>query len=792
VDPSLQDQIAEALAGTYAIERELGGGGMSRVFLARDLVLERQVAIKVLPPEFAAGVGTERFRREIVLAAQLQHANIVPLLTAGEAAGHPYFIMPFIEGESLRARVTGGALPVAETISILRDVSRALSYAHERGVIHRDIKPDNVLVAGGAAMVTDFGVAKALSSAARSGPSATLTFVGTSLGTPSYMAPEQVAADPATDHRADLYALGIMGYELLTGLTPFHNRSPQATLTAHLTETPRPLREVRPEVPGSLAAVIERCLEKDPDRRPQTAAQVTAALESGSGSTMVLPRAAAMGSRRGWLIAGSLLLLVLAVLGGFFLRRRGSPAAAPAIAVLPLVDLGGNDEYFADGMTDELTNALSELPGLRVASRTSAFVFKGRRDVDARQIGHQLSVTHLVEGTVRKEGTQLRVSARLTSASDGLTVWSSSYQREISDVFTVQEELARAIASALQLRLGGQALVQRGTADLEAYDLYLRGRFFWRQRGADGLRKAAELFQEATEQDPGFAAAYTGLADALGLLPLYGRTSFDSVIGPARAAAERAIQLDSSLAEAHAALGQLLRNTGSWTESETHLRRAIALDSTYASAYQWLGEVLYLNGRLDEALDALRTGERMDPVSSIIAMVTSYVYGIKGDTVQSDGLARRAIELTPDAWPVHAFIGAAALESGRIDRAIQYLETADSLAPVLPAPFLGLLGHAYAVSGRTDAASAVMDTLLHQVPPSPTALAEVYAGLGQRSRALEMLERALTEREPFLYAASITPRWFASLRDDPRFHRLGEALHLDPELVRRSPLGSGQ
>jgi serine/threonine-protein kinase len=757
---------------------------MSRVFLARDLVLERQVAIKVLPPEFAAGVGTERFRREIVLAAQLQHANIVPLLTAGEAAGHPYFIMPFIEGESLRARVTQGPLSVAETTSILRDVSRALAYAHERGVIHRDIKPDNVLVAGGAAMVTDFGVAKALSSASRSGPSATLTFVGTSLGTPSYMAPEQVAADPATDHRADLYALGIMGYELLTGLTPFHSRSPQATLTAHLTETPKPLREIRPEVPPGLAAVIERCLEKDPDRRMQTAAQVNAALETTSGSTMVLSRTPMTRSRRR-LVTGGVLLVAVAIIAGFLLTRKPAASAAPAVAVLPLVDLGGNDEYFADGMTDELTNALSELPGLRVASRTSAFVFKGRRDVDARQIGDQLSVTHLVEGTVRKEGNQLRVSARLTSTEDGLTVWSSSYQREVSDVFTVQEELAQAIATALQLKLGGQALVQRGTANLEAYDLYLRGRFFWRQRGTDGLRKAADLFQQATDKDPNFAAAYTGLADALGLLPLYGSTPFDSVIGPARVAAERAIQLDSTLAEAHAALGQLLRNTGGWTESEVHLRRAIALDSTYAPAYQWLGEVLYLNGRLDEALEALRTGGRMDPLSSIIAMVGSYVYGIKGDTIRSDSLARRAIELTPDAWPVHAFIGAAALESGRTVRATQFLEKAVSLAPVLPSAFRGLLGYAYATSGRTADAARVRTELEAETPVSPTSLAEVYAGLGERDRALDMLERALREREPFLYAASVSPRWFVTLRPDPRFAALVRALRLDPRSIRQ-------
>jgi eukaryotic-like serine/threonine-protein kinase len=780
VEPTLQDQIATALSDAYTIERELGGGGMSRLFLARDRALERLVVIKVLPPEFAAGVGTERFRREIVMAAQLQHANIVPLLTAGEAAGHPYFIMPYIEGESLRRRLERGGLGMMEIITVLRDVARALAYAHERGIVHRDIKPDNVLVSGGAAMVSDFGVAKALSSAARSGPQATLTFVGTSLGTPAYMAPEQVAADPGTDHRADLYAFGIVGYELLAGHPPFHNRTPQATLTAHLTETPRPLREVRPELPANLAAVIERCLEKDPELRPASASVIGEALESPSGSTMVLPRRAATRKRR-LVVAGAAVLGLAAIaLAATFFRAESTPAT-PAVAVLPLVDLGGADEYFADGMTDELTNALSELPGVRVASRTSAFTYKGRRDVDARQIGDQLSVTHLVEGTVRKEGDQLRVSARLTSTRDGLTVWSSSYQRELEDVFAVQEEVARAIAGALEVQLvGNQQLVHRGTDDLEAYDLYLRGRHFWRQRGSDGLRKAAELFGQATARDPDFAAAHAGYADALGLLPLYGPTPFDSVIAPARAAAERAIRLDSSLAEGHATLGQLLRNTGAWKEAESHLRQAIALDSSYAPAYQWLGEVMYLNGRVDESLETLHTAARLDPLSPIIAMVLSYVYSLAGDLARSDSMADRALELAPDAWPVHAFIGAAALESKRPDRAITHLERAARLTPALPSAFRGLLAYAYANSGRRAEAVAIRDELVREKPQSAIGLAEVHIALGNREESLAMLERALAERDPFLYAASISPEWYASLRGEPRFRAVAERMGLDP------------
>jgi tetratricopeptide (TPR) repeat protein len=347
-------------------------------------------------------------------------------------------------------------------------------------------------------------------------------------------------------------------------------------------------------------------------------------------------------------------------------------------------------------------------------------------------------------------------------------------------VFTVQEELARAIAQALQLRLGGTPLVQRGTEDLLAYDLYLRGRFFWRQRGTDGLRRAAELFDQAVRRDPNFAPAHAGLADALGLLPLYGATPFDSVIGPARAAAERAIGLDSSLAEAHATLGQLLRNTGGWQEAEAHLRRAIALDSSYAPAYQWLGEVLYLTGRVDQSLEILHGAVRQDPLSPIAAMVLSYVYAIAGDTLKSDSVGTRAIELAPNAWPVHAFIGAAALESNRTDRAVRYLELADSLAPAFPTSFRGLLAYAYGISGRRERAMEILDTLLRETPPSPIGLAEAYVGVGQPDLALSMLERALASRDPFLYAATVSPRWYSTLRTYPRFHAIARAIGQDP------------
>src|SRR5688572_3012885 len=549
---SLRERLQADLGHGLVIERELGGGGMSRVFVAEERALDRRVVVKVLAPELAAGVSVDRFRREIQLAAGLQHPNIVPVLSAGEvtdaASGSgnvlPYFTMPYVAGASLRERIGEGPISVGEAIAVLRDVARGLAHAHGHGIVHRDIKPENILLAGSAAAVTDFGVAKALSSARRTTPGGALTVVGMSLGTPAYMAPEQAAGDPDTDHRADLYALGVVGYEMLAGAAPFAGRSPQAVIAAHLAERPAPVDQRRKGVPPALAALIMRCLAKEPAERPQSAEEFLAALDA----------APAPGSTRGARIGMAVLALLAAGLAAWIaLRPAGAPAGADlsAVAVLPFVNTSGDprDEYFSDGMTDELASALTRVPGLRVASRTSAFSFKGEPGLDVREIGQRLGVGAVLEGTVRRDGDRLRLGAQLTNTADGLSIWSDSYEREVEDIFEVQDELARAIVGALASRLaaggteaaGAPRHPARRSRDLEAYDLYLRGRYFWHQRGDTALRTAAAHFEDAIARDPDFAPAHAGLADVLALLPVYGTTPADSVLPRARAEAERAI-----------------------------------------------------------------------------------------------------------------------------------------------------------------------------------------------------------------------------------------------------------
>jgi serine/threonine-protein kinase len=477
---TLPDLLQRGLGPDYTVERELGGGGMSRVAVAYDKRLGRRVVIKILPPDLAATVSKDRFRREILLAARLQHPHIVAILNAGEVEELPFLIMPYIEGESLRARLARGPLGVVETVRILRDVGRALAYAHDNGIVHRDIKPDNVLLSAGSAMVADFGVAKALSSA-REGtqaPDGSITIAGTSLGTPAYMAPEQVAADPTIDHRADLYAFGIMGYEMLAGVTPFHGRTRQALLAAHLTEPPGSLGQYRPDVPRALCDLMMWCIEKDPARRPQSAGEVVAALDdpavvSGAFMTPMAavsaptqPPSSRWRKRRGVIVAAAL-ISVLGIVGVGVLGTRGmvagprtvAPATVtPSIAVLPLVYVGSDSSYayVTEGVANAITGQLAKVRGLRVASRGAASALQQRL---ARGDSVGPVVSTLLEGMVEHEGDRLRVAARLVSAGDGFMLWSDMYERDASEIFALEDEIARSVAEALRQHFGLDSIV---------------------------------------------------------------------------------------------------------------------------------------------------------------------------------------------------------------------------------------------------------------------------------------------------------------------------------------------
>jgi eukaryotic-like serine/threonine-protein kinase len=497
VTPELRHALQQSLGTAYIVERELAGGGMSRVFVATDTRLGRRVVVKVLSPDLVASVSAERFEREIKLAARLQHPHIVPLLSAGDMGGIPYYTMPFVEGASLRDRLAAGRVTTAEAQSILRDVARALSYAHRQGIVHRDIKPENVLLAEGVAMVADFGVARALTAAATL-PGTVLTRVGIQIGTPAYMSPEQAAGDPDVDFRADLYSFGVMAYELLAGQHPFAGkRNVHALVAAHLTEQPKHLTMTTAEAPLSISTIVMQCLGKDPGARPESASAIVRALETSAVNPISVASVAMPGA-----------------------------TTIPGIAVLPFTNMSGDseNEYFSDGITDDLIIALTPLSGLKVAARASSFAFKAR-DTELSAVATALGVGTVLQGSVRRAGNRVRVTAQLMDAREGTQLWGQRYDRTLDDIFAIQDEIVRGIVDQLKVTLrlehATTQIVAPQTEDFEAYELCLRGREAAYNRSPASLYRAIKYFRQALARDPNYDRAHLGLADVHIALGVY-------------------------------------------------------------------------------------------------------------------------------------------------------------------------------------------------------------------------------------------------------------------------------
>ncbi len=523
-EPTFRDQLQASLGTAYTIQRELGGGGMSRVFLARDESLGRDIVIKVLPRELAAEMSAERFTREIKLAAALQHPHVLPVLSAGVSEGLPYYTMPFVRGESLRVAMDKKTLAGEDAIGVLRDVARALRYAHSEGVVHRDIKPENILLSSGSAVVVDFGIAKALSASRTEAPGGTLTVVGTSIGTPAYMSPEQAAADPAIDHRADIYAWGVIAYELLAGRHPFDGKTtPQQYLRAHLSENPPPLETVAPGISSSVAGVIMRALEKEPDARPQSADEILRQL----GGTSTSGPVGSERPRAKWKVPAVAAAVVIALVAGIAVWKTGDAQAESPImlAVLPFENQGpAEQDYFVDGLTDAVNGKLAAIDGISVIDRRSSGVYR-KTTKDVKQIGDELGVEYVVGGVVRwaksGAGWRAQVMPTLVNTRDATTKWAGDPVVVSSDdPFSAQTEIATQVANALQLALGSdekQDLEEKPTENVQAYDAYLRGKaifdaVFRTSMSVRDLDQAAAEFQRAVGLDPRFAKAWALLA----------------------------------------------------------------------------------------------------------------------------------------------------------------------------------------------------------------------------------------------------------------------------------------
>ncbi len=745
------------------------------MYLARDCRHERQVALKVLNADPDSDSGELRFIREIRLLARLQHPHILPLHDSGHVGAQLYYVMPYVSGETLRARMSRERqLPVDAAVRIAAEVADALAYAHGQGVIHRDIKPENILISGGHAVVADFGIARAIDV----GGVQQLTRTGMGgPGTPAYMSPEQLMGDRQLDGRTDTYSLGCVLYEMLTGRAPFAGKE---GFVKRFTEDPPQASGVRKEVPAWLDAVMMRALARDPGERYASAEDLVRALSQrspeapvASGSTA---RSQATSSRQDQVRYRS---------GPYTTTGRVRETDMPSIGVLPFANMSADadNEYFSDGITEEILNALSRIPTIKVAARTSSFALKGK-PLSIGEIGQLLNVRTVLEGSVRRIGQQVRISVQLVSAADGYHIWSERYDRELKDVFEIQDEIARSIVDRLKVKLTaaqGEALAMRHTENVEAYELYLRGRHCWYRWNIPGMTQKAMLyFEQALARDPEYALAYHGLSDGYSIPGLYAMLPPSIVIPKALAAATKAVELAPELAEARTSLGLVQLLSWDWKAAADSYRHAIDLNPRYALAHTYQAWLLSTVGRQREAAAAAALGQELDPLSPAtngIAALVSY-HGRQYDQAISE--CEKTLERDPASFLGLLGISLSYSAKGMHKEAIGHAERGLSLSPEVN--FLrALLGAVLAMAGEQQRAREVLEELLARAQRSyvgPTLIAWIYSNLNEPDLAFEWLDKACEERACTLGLGIRFPLYDA-ISGDPRFGKLLECLGLN-------------
>jgi TolB-like protein/tRNA A-37 threonylcarbamoyl transferase component Bud32 len=767
------DPLVTHLGDRYRFERELGQGGMATVYLARDLKHDRLVAVKTLRPEIAASLGRQRFLREIQIASQLSHPHILPLYDSGDADGLLFYVMPYVEGESLRDLLRrDGRLSLDLAVRLAREMADALGYAHEHGIIHRDMKPENILLQGGHAVVSDFGIARAVSEASSEGvDQASLTATGVMLGTPLYMSPEQILGEPL-DARSDVYSLGCVLHEMLTGATPFTAPSAQGVLAAHATLAPPSPREKRPEIPAEIERTVLAALAKAPAERIQSAEAFSASLTDGRPS---LPKR----GRRRWLAPASALLAVVATaaVAAKVWMRVPARGAATSVAVIPFVNQSSSadDQYAADGMTDELIGALGAIPGLRVASRNSVYALRDAH-LDSPALAGRLHSGVLIEGSFQRADSQLRVTAQLIDGRTDSVLWTRTLRRTQKELFALQEELAQSLAVELRGRFAIRtpAVIRRGTVNVEAYDAYSKGRYLWEQRdrGPGVLRQAAGYFEDAIKLDSTFARAWAGLADVYSMLPAFGDVAPAEAFPKARGAARRAIELDETLAEGHTSLAIVsVFYDWDWPLADREFTRAVALDSADARTHLFRAWYYVPVGDYESALRSLLTAQRLDPTSPIIGARLGGMYAYMRRYDDAEKVLHAALELDSTNVGARSELLRVLVAQRRYDEALA--------TPPVPielrsgyggAPLVVLYGRA----GRTAQARSLqhkMEQLARVRYISPEALAIASLGLGDTTQALAMLERGLKDRAFFMPFIGADPI-YEPLFESPRYQRI--------------------
>jgi serine/threonine-protein kinase len=773
--------------GNYELLEEIGRGGQGVVFRARQKNLNRTVALKVIGlGQWAAEAHLKRFRLEAEAAARLEHPGIVPIHEVGERDGSCYFSMKFVEGGQLDEVTRREPMPIRRAVELIAKVARTVHYAHEHGILHRDIKPGNILLdKEGEPHLTDFGLARLVES------ESTVTRTMEVLGTPSYMAPEQAAGNnDAISSATDVYGLGAVLYQLLTGHAPFAGGTTYETIKLLLDTEPRQPRAWNPKIDRDLSTICLKCLEKDPKRRYPSALALAEDLERWLARLPVVARPVSP-LIRAWrwarrnpklLATGAACLLLGAAVIWFFRDEffRASPFNPPekSIAVLPFIDLSQtrDQEYFCDGMSEEILDALAKVEELRVVSRTSSFSFKGK-SANVSEVGKKLNVRNLLEGSVRRDGNQIRVTTELIDARDGFRLWSETYERDLGGVFALQDEITRSIVNALKIKLAISlpAHEQRNT---EAYDLYLQGLFFSNKSSEEDLRRALNFFQRSLEKDPTFSRAWTGIAKVWYFLA-------DVYVKPleaypaSREAALKALALDEKDAEAHCYLSEAKRVLD-WdlVGADAELRRAVELDPNSAPAHLFLALVPLFRGDPKEGLRLIQEAEKLDPVSPIISYVATAAYLANDLTDDAITEGQRTFQLDPNYFYLDSTLAAAYREKGNVDEAIRlYLKAQE--ATHFPSSGLAIT---YVRMGRQTEARSIL-TQLQQARNkryvSAPLVAAVYVALGDKEEAFRWLEQAFAEHSAILQWIAVLPE-FRALHSDARFPHLLQRIGAEP------------
>ena len=815
--------------GRYEIRSRLGAGGMGEVYLAQDTKLDRKVALKILPAALSANQDRmRRFRQEAKAASALNHPNIITIYEIEQMDSVKFIATELIEGETLRQRMRSAPMKLGEVLDVAIQTASALAAAHAAGIVHRDIKPENIMVRqDGIVKVLDFGLAKLTEqtlpdSVNTEAPTRAVvnTEPGVVLGTAIYMSPEQ-ARGLQVDARTDIFSLGVVLYEMVAGRLPFEGSTSSEVLASMLGEKEQPpLARYSREAPAELERIVSKALRKEREQRYQTTKDLLLDLQSlkqqldfearlersippetGDGQTSVsqapatasgqAPPTASIAEwltsrikhhRRSLVIA--LATLIVTVSGFTYLFYSARPASAiDSIAVLPLINASNdpNSEYLSDGITESIISNLSQLPQLKVMARSTVFHFKGK-EIDPRDVGRQLGVRAVMVGRLLRQGDHLIVRTELVNVADGTQLWGAEYDRELSDVLGLQQDISREISEKLRLKLTGEEkkrLTGHDTTNAEAYQFYLRGRYFWNKRTADGITKAIDQFQQAIDRDPNYALGYVGLVDCYGLLEEYAGVPASETLPKARAAADRALQIDDSLSEGHTSSAFVFQQMWRWAETEEEYKRAISLNPNYPTAHHWLSIYFRAKGQLDDSLREMNRAQELDPLSSVIGQNIAEIYLLKNDLNSAIAQCHRIIELDPNFPGAHDELGFAYLKQRRYEEAITEFQKTVELSGSA-SRYQGDLGYCYAVTGRRAEAQAILKELEVKYARREAVgqyLADVYAGLGDRNEAFTWLERDFEPRSgirlPFI-------KWwftFDDLRGDPRYadlmHRMG-------------------